>query len=89
MKLELLGMEINIWGLYCAIGALCSFAAIWAVCAGQEMKKTSAPVLGLTSIVLGIACSRLLYCLFTTIVQVRIPFSARVSRFSAGMIRSG
>lgn len=89
MKLELLGMEINIWGLYCAIGALCSFAAIWAVCAGQEMKKTSAPVLGLTSIVLGIACSRLLYCLFTTIVQVRIPFSAWISITDGGWSMTG
>ncbi len=89
MKLELLGMEINIWGLYCAIGALCAFAAIWVVCASQDMKKASAPVLGLTSIVLGIVCSRLLYCLFTTVVQVRIPFSAWISVTDGGWSMTG
>ena len=75
MKLEI-RLELNIWGLYCMIGAICAFAAIYIYCRSQGMKKGSAPVIGLTSVILGIICSRGLYCLVMTFTQVRLPLSS-------------
>ena len=69
MTLTLFGIQLNIWGIYCAIGALCAFAAMGVMCMYRGMKKGSAPLLGLTSIVLGIVFSRILYCLFTTLTE--------------------
>ena len=45
MKVEVFGLQLNMWGLYCAIGALCGFAAIAVVCYSRGMKKGSAPLL--------------------------------------------
>ena len=75
MTLELFGIQLNLWGIYCAIGALCAFAAVIVMCAYCGMKKGSAPVLGFTSLVLGIVFSRLLYCLFTALT-VGMPFTS-------------
>ena len=69
MTLELFGIQLNIWGIYCAIGALCACAAIGVMCAYSGMKKGSAPILGLASVVFGIIFSRLVYCLFTAITE--------------------
>lgn len=76
MTFELFGIQLNIWGLYCAIGALCAFAAMCVICAWKEMKKGSAPVLGLASLILGILCSRVLYCTVESLTKVQMPFSA-------------
>ena len=75
MTLELFGIELNLWGIYCAIGALCAFAAGSVMCMYSGMKKGSAPVLGFTSLILGIVFSRLLYCLFTALTT-GMPFTS-------------
>lgn len=76
MKLEILGTQLNTWGLYCAIGALCAAAAMSVVCINRKMKPASIPVLGLLSLVFGIVCSRAVYCLFMTMTTIRMPFSS-------------
>lgn len=84
MTLEIFGIQLNVWGMYCAIGALCAFAAIAIICAWRGMKKGSASVLGLCSVVLGIICSRFLYCLVESLTKVRMPFSAWINVSEGG-----
>lgn len=84
MKLEFLGMQLNIWGLYCTIGALCAVAAMSVVCISRKMKPLSAPVLGLASLLMGMICSRVVYCLFTTLTEVRMPISAWIRLTDGG-----
>ena len=76
MELEIFGIQLNIWGLHCAIGALCAFMAMGVICSSKGMKAGSAPVLGLASLVLGIVCSRVLYCLIVTLTKTRMPLSS-------------
>lgn len=89
MKLELFGIQLNIWGLYCAIGALCAFAAICVYCVSLGMKKGSAPLLGVLSVVLGIVCSRVVYCLITTLTLVRMPFASWIQITDGGWTLTG
>ena len=86
MKLEFLGMQLNIWGLYCTIGALCAVAAMSVVCISRKMKPLSAPVLGLASLLMGMICSRVVYCLFTTLTEVRMPISAWIRVTDGGTV---
>ena len=83
MALELFGIQMNIWGVYCAIGALCGFAAMSVMCVYRGMKKGSAPVLGAVSLVTGIVFSRLVYCLFTALTE-GMPFSSWVQITEGG-----
>ena len=76
MKVEVFGLQLNMWGLYCAIGALCGFAAIAVVCYSRGMKKGSAPLLTAVSMILGLVCSRGLYCLTMTLTKTRMPLSS-------------
>ncbi len=69
MTLEIFGMQLNTWGIFCTIGALCAFAAISVMCIYRGMKKGSAPLLGLASTVFGIVFSRAVFCLFTTLTE--------------------
>ena len=89
MELEIFGIQLNIWGLHCAIGALCAFAAMGVICASKGMKAGSAPVLGLTSLVLGIVCSRMFYCLVGTLTKTRMPLSSWLQGEEGGWSLAG
>ena len=84
MTLELFGAELNIWGLYCAIGALCAFAAMGVICRSGGMKSGSAPVLGVASLICGMICSRLVYCLFTTLTSEQMSLDSWIKVSEGG-----
>ena len=68
--------DIHIWGIYCAVGALCALAAIAIYCASRNMKKGSASVLGLFTILCGAVFSRVIFCIYTTLTATRMPLAA-------------
>ena len=67
--------DIYIWGIYCAVGAVCALAAIGIYCGSRKMKKGAAPLLGLCAMVLGFLFSRIVYCAVVTLTEKRMPFS--------------
>ena len=81
--------DIYIWGIYCAVGALCALTAIGIYSASRKMKQGSAPLLGLMSLLLGILCSRVLFCLFTTLTKTRMSFSAWLQAGDGGWTMFG
>ena len=84
MKAEILGIQLNMWGLYCAIGAAASLAAAGVFCRARGLKKGSAPLLGLLSVIMGIICSRCFYCLVVTLTQTRMPIAAWLQATDGG-----
>ena len=55
------GLDLNAFGLYCAIGAACALLAAAILCRSRNLKKGTAPLLGLMSLLCGLFCSRLAF----------------------------
>ena len=58
VRIRVFGIEMYAFGLYCAIGALCSVLAIAVLCRSGRMKPGTAPLLGVTGILMGFNFAR-------------------------------
>ena len=75
-KTEIFGIQVYTFGLYCAIGALCAVAAVCVLCRAERLKKGTAALLSLLSLLCGIICSRLVFCLLNDVALGGVPFRA-------------
>ncbi len=89
IHIEHIETDIHIWGIYCAVGALCALAAIAIYCASRNMKKGSASVLGLFSIICSAVFSRALFCIYTTLTSTRMPLAAWFQTGDGGWTMTG
>ena len=76
VRIRVFGIEMYAFGLYCAVGALCSLLAAAVLCRAGRMKQGTAPLLGLTGILLGMVCSRIVFCLLNFELGVMMPLSS-------------
>jgi len=81
---EIFGFRVYTFGIYCLIGVMCSVAAIFVLCRAMKVKKGTASLLTVMSIVFGVICSRLVFCLVTLVVSRGFPFRAWYSITSGG-----
>ena len=73
--IELLGIRMYAFGLYVMLGTVCA-AVILGVAGGVlHLKKGTVPLTFLLSLVLGIVCSRLVFCLLNRELGRMTPFS--------------
>lgn len=72
---DIFGIRIYSFGLFCAIGILCSIAVIFVLCKAFSTKKGTDAVLSCLCIICGIIFSRLFFCLFE-VITYDFPFFA-------------
>lgn len=72
-KIEIFGIQIYTFGLYCAIGAVCAVAAVFVLCRAEKLKKGTAAALSLLCLVCGTICSRLVFCLLNDVSIGGVP----------------
>lgn len=75
-KLTLVGREVYVWGLCCAIGALLFLFTLHLFEKPAGLKKGSASLLGFVSLISGFLFARVLFCLLDRSLGFGIPFSA-------------
>ncbi len=78
---EVFGIPVYTFGLYVMIGALCAAVCIMILCRELKTRKGTAGILTFVSIALGLAASRLCYCLARLAEDLvgggdMLPFSA-------------
>lgn len=73
---SLWGMELSLFGIYCAAGALCAVCVCALICRNDRLKKGSGSLLGLMSLFFGLLFSRLTFCLLTRETGGFFPLSA-------------
>ena len=83
-KVVFLGVEMYGFGLYVALGVLFSAVAMGVISWAMEMKKGTAPLLMLFSLVLGAICSRLAFCLMNQEIGRMMPLSSWVQITGGG-----
>lgn len=76
VRISLFGTEMYPYGLCCAVGALCAIIAMGVVCRIRKTRPGTGPLLALLCLVLGIACSRLAFCLMDQEFGNMMPFDA-------------
>ena len=75
-KIEIFGIHIYTFGLFCAIGVLCAVTAILILCRAEKLKKGTGLLLSCICMITGLIGSRLVFCLFSMITSGGVPFSA-------------
>ncbi len=83
-KTEIFGVQVYTFGLFCAIGTLCAVAAICILCRAEKLKKGTGPLLACLSILSGIICSRLVFCLLSGIGVDLLPIHSWVNLTTGG-----
>ena len=75
-KIEIFGIQVYTFGLYCAIGAICAAAAVFVLCRAEKLKKGTGAALPLLCMICGAICSRLFFCLLNDVSIGGVPFQA-------------
>lgn len=72
-KTEIFGLQVYSFGLYCAAGVLCAVVAVCLLCRTERLKKGTGALLSCLSILCGMICSRLTFCLLGGIESGMLP----------------
>ncbi len=72
--IEIFGIRMYAYGVYVALGALCSMLMIGMMSRFLDLKKGTAALTALLSGVTGLVCSRLAFCLLNQELGVLTPF---------------
>ena len=76
VQINLFGMDLYAFGLYCAIGALSSALVLGVLGWGMNVQKGAAPLIFILSFVSGLVVSRLCFCLMDRSLGRMFPLSA-------------
>lgn len=83
IRMVFFGTELYAFGVYCAIGALCATLALAFLCHAWKLKKGAAALTGALSLALGLALSRLVFCLLNMELGAMAPLDSWI-RISTG-----
>lgn len=75
-KFSLFGIDLYAWGTCCALGAFLALDFLWIVGSRRGLKAGTAELAGFLSLVLGILCSRPVFCLLDRGLGQTVPFFA-------------
>ena len=74
--INLFGVDMYAFGLYCAIGALASAMVAGVLAWGMEIRKGGAPLCFFLCLICGLVVSRVCFCLLDRSLGKMFPFSA-------------
>ena len=72
-KIELFGIQVYTFGLYCMIGALCAVGVVCVLSRAEKLKRGAGTVSSCLGIFCGMLCSRLVFCILNDVSVGGVP----------------
>ncbi len=83
-KIEIFGIQVYTFGLYCMIGALCAVGVVCVLCRAEKLKRGAGTISSCLGMLCGMICSRLVFCVLNDVSVGGVPLEQWISISDGG-----